>query len=104
MDMRTFGAALLILIGLSPSASSQHHERITMSPIKHKSGTVIGDKSKMILQPQWANRVRVGLGRLKRRAQDLELDNNQHRHLAAGLEPGYIRANLGDFKVKPNTP
>jgi hypothetical protein len=103
--MRTLVAALLLTLGCAGAARAQNHENVVVTPIKDKAGTVIGAKFKMILKPSWADRVRVGLGRLKRdAAHQGNIDNNLHRALAAGLEPGYIRAQLGDFKVKPQTP
>ncbi len=94
MNRFMLGAALLL--GLAGNAFAVAiHKDIAMTAVKNTSGKVIGARFTMVVEPEEYTHFRLTAGSNHPLTAEQKKVDKYHRHLAAGLERGYMRHQFG---------
>jgi len=105
-------AAFGLAFAIAPKDASAvaHHEGVVVQKLRDSGNKLVGARVHMIVDSESYNRVRILVGKLKINPTDTRdakahLTSDEHRHIAAGIKPGYVRLQLGELqnlKLKPN--
>ena len=92
---RVLGFAICLgLIAASPSAHAvAHHRDVVVQKLRGADGKVNGFRLHLIASPEGYTKVRINVGKMALDA-GVARGSNDHRLVAAGIKPGYVRAQL----------
>jgi hypothetical protein len=97
--MRTLALAALLGLAVAPRAALAiaHHEQVVVQKLRDASNQVIGARVHLVIDPESYNRVRINVGKLTVDPR-IKTNNADHRRVAAGVKPGYVRLQLGELQ------
>jgi hypothetical protein len=98
--LTTFG--LLAAVSPRDAAAVAHHEQVVVQKLRDANKKVIGARVHMIIDPENYDKVRINVGKLKLHATNpadakSHVPDTEHREIAAGIRPGYVRMMLGEL-------
>ena len=106
--MSRFIFATLLALSIAPSAAHAvaHNDKVTVEKLRDpNTKQVIGARIHGIADPENYSRFRVNIGKLQLPAKPA--NDTEHREMAAGIKPGYVRAQIHEAQnltVKPSQP
>jgi hypothetical protein len=90
---------LAVCLTLAGSASSAHavahHKDVVLQKLRGADGKVNGFRLHAVLVPETYRKVRLNIGRMQHDPGAAQHD----RLVAAGISPGYVKAQIGEFDV-----
>lgn len=102
--MSRFLVASLLALTFAPGAAHAvaHHSDVVVQKLRDaKTQKVIGARIHMIADPEDYDHIRVNLGKMKIDPTTKQQPGYNHRQMAAGFQPGYVRAQALDVQNIP---
>ena len=74
-----------------------HHEQVVVQKLRDASNKVVGARVHLVIDPESYSRVRINVGKLTIDPR-IRTNHADHRRVAAGVTPGYVRLQLGELQ------
>lgn len=81
-----------------PAYAVAHHRDVVLQKLRGSDGKVNGFRLHALLAPETYNLVRLNVGKMAIDSTVVR-GSNDHRLVAAGIKPGYVRAQMSEFNI-----